>query len=94
MGIVTFWQPFYWIDADLKGLTALISVGTVYYLAPRLAMLLQLHSHEELDDINRKLNLEIEERRKGHELLLKLSENIPGMLYQFQMLDEGRYEFP
>ena len=64
MGIVTFWQPFYWIDAEFKGLTALISVGTVYYLAPRLAMLLQLHSHEELDDINQKLNLEIEGRKK------------------------------
>ena len=49
MDIVTFWMPFYWFDVILKIITACVSVGTVLYLAPRLSMLLNIHSHEEFE---------------------------------------------
>ena len=52
MDIVTFWLPFYWVDATLKATTAVVSVGTVFYLAPRLSMLLNIHSHAEFQFIN------------------------------------------
>jgi hypothetical protein len=57
MDIVTFWLPFYWVDATVKGVTAIVSVGTVLYLAPRLSMLLNLHSNEEFEAIHEEKRL-------------------------------------
>ena len=65
MDIVTFWLPFYWVDATLKGITAIVSVGTVLYLAPRLSMLLNIHSHAEFEIVNE------EKRRREYELLIE-----------------------
>ena len=65
MDIITFWLPFYWVDATLKGITAIVSDGTVLYFAPRLSMLLNLHSHEEFELVNE------EKRFKEHELLIE-----------------------
>jgi signal transduction histidine kinase/BarA-like signal transduction histidine kinase len=93
MEIVTFWQPYYWMDAALKSLTALVSIATVVYIAPRFNMLLHLHTNEDLELINQKLNIEITERKKSHQLLLKLSESINGIVFQFQMFDDGSYVF-
>ena len=68
MDIVTFWLPFYWVDATLKGITAIVSVGTVLYLAPRLSMLLNIHSHAEFEFINDEKRLrEHELRNEKHE---------------------------
>jgi hypothetical protein len=94
MGIVTFWQAYYWLDATFKSFTALISVATVFYLAPRLPMLLNIHTHAELEEINQKLQLEIEQHRKSNELLLDLSQQVSGMLYQFKMSVDGHFSFP
>ena len=94
MGIVTFWQAYYWLDATLKGVTALVSVATVFYLAPRLPMLLNIHSHAELEAINQKLQMEIDEHKKSNELLLNLSQQFSGMLYQFKQSADGHYSFP
>jgi nitrogen-specific signal transduction histidine kinase len=94
MGIVTFWQAYYWLDATFKSFTALISVATVFYLAPRLPMLLNIHTHAELEEINQKLKLEMEEHRKSNELLLKLSQQVTGMLYQFKQSVDGNYSVP
>jgi PAS domain S-box-containing protein len=68
MDIVTFWLPFYWVDAGVKGITAIISVGTVLYLAPRLSMLLNLHSHEEFESVNE------EKRLREDELIIEKHE--------------------
>lgn len=75
MDIVTFWLPVYAIDAILKCITAIVSVSTVAYLAPRLSMLLHIHSHEEFEVINKekehsnnKLLIEKYERRNSDEL--------------------------
>jgi PAS domain S-box-containing protein len=61
MDIVTFWLPFYWVDATLKGITAIVSVGTVLYLAPRLSMLLNIHSHAEFELVNEEKKLREDE---------------------------------
>ncbi len=68
MDLVTFWFPFYWIDATFKGITALVSVGTVLYLAPRLSKLLNMHSHEEFEAVNK------EKQRSENALLFEKHE--------------------
>jgi hypothetical protein len=57
-------------------------------------MLLNIHTHAELEEINQKLKLEMEEHRKSNELLLKLSQQVTGMLYQFKQSVDGNYSVP
>jgi signal transduction histidine kinase len=51
-------------------------------------------SYEELKMINRNLRFILEEHKKSHELLQKLSQQVIGMLYQFKMSVEGNFSFP
>jgi len=94
MEIVTFWQPIYWIDVILKTITAGLSFMTACTLAPLIPELLNLHSNEELDAVTSKLLNERQERKKSHDLLLKLSQQVIGMLYQFKQSAQGNYSFP
>lgn len=94
LDIVTFWQPIYWMDAILKSVTAILSFITACALAPLIPELLNLHSDEELDAITSKLLNEKQERKNSHDLLLKLSQQVIGMLYQFKQSVQGHYSFP
>lgn len=94
IGIVTFWLPIYWIEVILKGITAVLSFITACSLAPLIPELLYLHSQDEVDALTFKLLKEKQELRKSHELLLKLSQQMTGMLYQFKLSADGTYSFP
>ena len=94
MEIVIFWQPLYWIDAILKSITAILSFITACALAPLIPDLLNLRSNEELDAVTSKLLHEKQERKKSHDLLIKLSQQVIGMLYQFKQSPEGHHTFP
>jgi hypothetical protein len=92
--IVTFWQPVYWVDATLKSITAVLSFITACNLVPLIPELLHLHNDEEVDALTYKLLNEKQERRKSHELLLKISQQVTGMLYQFKQSADGSFSFP
>ncbi len=81
MDIVTFWLPFYWVDATLKSITALVSVGTVLYLAPRLSKLLNMHSHEEFEAVHE------EKRRSDDQLLFEKHER-----WEIEILKQKYFE--
>lgn len=53
-----------------------------------------LSSYEELKTINQNLRFILEEHKKSHELLNKLSQQVIGMLYQFKMSVDGNFSFP
>ena len=53
-----------------------------------------LSSYEELKAINQNLRFILEEHKKSHELLNKLSQQVIGMLYQFKMSVDGNFSFP
>lgn len=75
MHVVTFWNPLYWLEATLEGITALISVSTVIYIAPRMSMLLNLHSHFEYNIISeekRLTELKLETEKYEHNVSLIL----------------------
>ena len=92
--IVTFWQPVYWIDATLKSITAVLSFITACSLVPLIPQLLHLHSDEEVDALTYKFLNEKQESRKNYELLLKISQHVTGMLYQFKQSADGNFSFP
>ena len=53
-----------------------------------------LPSYEELKISQQKLLVILEEHKKSHELLNKLSSQVNGMLYQFKMSVDGHFSFP
>ena len=62
LGIVTFWHPIYWIDASMKGVTAVISVITAIVLVNITPQALKLPSPSQYDK-------EVYERLTAYEAL-------------------------
>ena len=55
LGIITVWQPWYWLSGIVKVITAAASVGTALLMLPLLPKALALKSSLELDHINQRL---------------------------------------
>lgn len=86
--IVTYWKPWYWTQAILDTITALVSVWTVFILRPMIPKLLSLPSHDQLVAVNQLLEKEIAERKKVEHALrdrsakmITMLNNIPSMAW-------------
>src|SRR5947209_4250594 len=73
LGAWTVWHPVYRLDGVVKAVTALASVATFLMLVPLLPMLIRLPSPSELARVNRKLEVEIGERRQAEEAIQKIN---------------------
>jgi nitrogen-specific signal transduction histidine kinase len=51
-------------------------------------------TYDELQVISQSLRIILEEHQKSHELFQKMSQQMIGMLYQFQQSADGNYSFP
>ena len=51
-------------------------------------------TYDELKVISQSLRVILEEHQKSHELFQKMSQQVMGMLYQFQQSADGNYSFP
>jgi len=69
MGVVVLWKPFYWLDALLKSVTALVSVLTAVVLWPLMPKIVSWPNPTELRLANERLQGEIAERRRIEEAL-------------------------
>lgn len=69
LGIVVLWNPIYWIDASMKGLTALISIITSIALVFILPKALKLPSPAQLDQ-------EVRERLDAYEELKHIQKSL------------------
>ena len=68
-GIYTLWVPAYGVEAAIKVVTAIASVGTAILLIPLLPRLVALPSPGQLQAVNQQLIAESAEREKTAELL-------------------------
>lgn len=64
MEVWTLWHPDYWISGVLKALTAMVSMVTAIELVPLIPKALALPSPAQLEQANRNLQAEIQERLK------------------------------
>ena len=76
LGIVTLWEPVYWLDGTVKALTAALSLATAVTLYPLIPRALSLPSHAQLDAANRELREEVRERRAAQEALVAAQEEL------------------
>jgi diguanylate cyclase (GGDEF)-like protein/PAS domain S-box-containing protein len=63
MDTVTLWYPIYWVSGAIKAITAIISIYTAIALVPIMPQALAFPSPAQLQQINRRLHREIEERQ-------------------------------
>lgn len=62
LGIVVLWNPIYWVDASMKGVTAIVSVITAIAMVRLIPKALSLPTHAQL-------NQEIQARQQAYEAL-------------------------
>lgn len=65
----TLWYPTYWVSGAVKAFTAIVSLWTALELIPLIPLALALPSPAQLEQTNRALELQIQERRKIEEEL-------------------------
>ena len=69
LGVWTLWHPDYWLDAGLKALTAVFSLGTAAVVWRVIPQALALPSPAQLVAANRDLQRQIAERRRAERTL-------------------------
>jgi PAS domain S-box-containing protein len=82
MGVITLWQPAYWLDAGIKAFTAAMSFVTALMLWPLIPRALSLPRASQLEAINRKLEEQSAEREIVVEQLKQSEE-------RFRLLVDG-----
>ncbi len=80
MAVWTLWHPIYWLSGFLKAITAGISAFTAATLVPLIPKLLALSSPAQLELINQKLKVEIQERQQAQEELQASEKRLSGIL--------------
>ncbi|MGD1703972.1 PAS domain-containing sensor histidine kinase [Dapis sp. BLCC M229] len=80
MAILTLWHPIYWLSGFIKAITAGISAFTAAKLVPLIPKLLALSSPAQLELINQKLKVEIQERQQAQEELQASEKRLSGIL--------------
>ncbi|MCD8486887.1 MAG: PAS domain S-box protein [Desertifilum sp.] len=76
----TIWHPVYWISTAIKGITALVSLGTGGVLVGLVPLILQLPSPSQLEEANRQLAAEVRERQAIERELLSSQTRLAGIL--------------
>ena len=88
MGVITLWQPLYWLDGAVKAVTAALSIATAIVLWPLIPRALALPSASELRVLNERLAHEVAERdaavqrlRESQAQLRQLYARTPAVLH-------------
>lgn len=69
LGIITVWQPIYYLQGFEKAITAAVSLATAIAIIPLVPRLLAMRSPEELAEANQRLREEIASRELAEEEL-------------------------
>jgi len=76
LGAWTIWQPIYDIQGIVKLFTAVISMGTAVVLWPLIPKALAMPSPDELEQTNRRLRNEIQERKAAEEKIRQMNASL------------------
>ena len=81
INIWTIWNPDYWLDGWVKGLTALVSIFTAIIIWPLVPKLLKIPSQEQLMNLNNQLQQEISNHKETELMLRKALRNLEDQRY-------------
>lgn len=82
ISILTIWQPAYWLDASMKGITAIASAITAVMLWRLMPVALTVTSTKQLQKTIRQLQHEVEQRKHAEQNLASLNNNLEEIIQQ------------
>jgi diguanylate cyclase (GGDEF)-like protein/PAS domain S-box-containing protein len=82
ISILTIWQPAYWLDASMKGLTAIASAITAVMLWRLMPILLTVTSVKQLQKTIDQLQHEVDQRKQAEKELAALNNNLEQSVQQ------------
>ena len=82
--VITFWYPIYALEAIEDWTTGLVSIGTFFAVLYIMPLALKLKTPKELEEINTRLSLEIENRKKAEEELKQDEKMVTGKNEELQ----------
>jgi diguanylate cyclase (GGDEF)-like protein/PAS domain S-box-containing protein len=82
ISILTIWQPAYWLDASMKGVTGIASAITAVMLWRLMPVALTVTSAKQLQKTIRQLQHEVEQRKKAEKDLASLNNNLEEIIQQ------------
>jgi diguanylate cyclase (GGDEF)-like protein/PAS domain S-box-containing protein len=82
ISILTIWEPAYWLDASMKGVTAVVSAITAVMLWRLMPMALTVTSTKQLKKTIEQLKYEVQQRRDAEEKLESLNNNLETIIQQ------------
>lgn len=82
ISILTIWQPAYWLDASMKGLTAVASAITALMLWRLMPVLLTITSVKQLQKTIEQLQHEVEQRKQAEKELATVNNNLEQSVQQ------------
>jgi len=82
ISILTIWQPVYWLDASMKGLTAVASSITAVMLWRLMPVLLTITSVKQLQKTIEQLQHEVEQRKQAEKELATVNNNLEQSVQQ------------
>ncbi len=82
ISIVTIWEPVYWLDASMKGITSIASVITAVMLWRLMPLALTVTSAKQLQKTIEKLQYEVAQRKEAEEKLETLNNSLEEIIQQ------------
>lgn len=82
ISILTIWEPVYWLDAGMKGATAIASAITAVMLWRLMPVALTMTSAKQLQKTIQQLEHEIEQRKRAEKELEELNTNLEQSVHQ------------
>jgi len=82
VSIVTIWMPAYWVDASIKGITAIASALTAFMLWRLMPIALTMTSTKQLQKNIDQLQYEVKQRLQAESQLEELNNNLEAIVQQ------------
>jgi diguanylate cyclase (GGDEF)-like protein/PAS domain S-box-containing protein len=82
VSIVTIWMPAYWVDASIKGVTAMASALTAFMLWRLMPIALTMTSNKQLLKNIDQLQYEVKQRLQAESQLAELNNNLEAIVQQ------------
>jgi diguanylate cyclase (GGDEF)-like protein/PAS domain S-box-containing protein len=82
ISIFTIWMPAYWVDASVKGVTAIASAITAFMLWRLMPLALTMTSTKQLQKNIDQLQIEVKQRLQAESQLAELNNNLEAIVLQ------------
>lgn len=93
MSVWTLWNPDYWVEGGVKLVTGIVSFATAAMLIPAVPKALAMPRPEEFQEANRRMQQEIEERKRAEQQVKQLNADLERKIQDLKASNEELQKF-